>query len=145
VTQVTHLINAARNLTEATITKNFASLRAVIDERERTLRQEIQTITKKNNKLLEDYQHYLKSKQQMLHNQSKDFAPILATNDYTNLLQAKKTLTDYLEKITEELPELKQSIKIEYRVDGIDQLQSSVNDILKPIRIIEEKGGMLFF
>lgn len=142
---MTQLIDAATNVTETAITESFASLRTLIDEREKTLQQELRTITRENKKLIEDYHHYLKSKQHMLHKQTSEFAHILTNNDQNKLLQAKNTLTEYLERITEELPQLKESIKTQYRIEGIDQFKTSLNDILKPIHIIQEKGLLIVF
>ncbi|CAF5042212.1 unnamed protein product, partial [Rotaria sp. Silwood1] len=54
-------------------------------------------------------------------------------------MEANKKLTNYLEQLTTELKELKAPIKTEYRIEGIDQLETKIKDILQQARVIGQK------
>ncbi|CAF4042375.1 unnamed protein product [Adineta steineri] len=103
----------------------------------------IQSITKtfdalqKNKTTTENYLKQLNIKQKTLSDHNGQFENILSTNDHTQLLDNKKSLTNYLEQLMKELKELKSPIKTEYRIEGVDQLQTNIDNILKQARIVE--------
>ncbi len=119
------------------VTDAFESLRTIINKHESVLIQQIRAIKTRNENLIGGYQNQLMGKQKTLDEQRTDFKGILSTNDHTNLLQANKRLTDSLKKIAEELNELISPIKIEYRIEGVNQLQPAVDASLKQARVVE--------
>jgi hypothetical protein len=138
------LISANENTSMQSITRTFDALRDIINDYEKALKSQIREIEEKNNKLTENYLTILKEKQRTLSNCIKNFEKILSTNDPTQLLEAKTRLTDEAEQLTKELKELKAPIKTEYRLEEFDQLQASVDNILKKARVDEQKPGNSF-
>lgn len=126
------------------ITRTFDALRKMINSYEEALKNQVHAIEEKNKLLAENYLALLNSKQETLSNQNRGFENILSTKDHTQLLEAKRRLTDYLEQLTKELQELKPPIKTDYCIEGIDKLQASINDILKQARVVEQKPGNCF-
>ncbi|CAF1013599.1 unnamed protein product [Adineta steineri] len=57
-------------------------------------------------------------------------------NDNKNIQSITKTFDD-LQQLMKELKELKSPIKTEYRIEGVDQLQTNIDNILKQARIVE--------
>ncbi|CAF1164084.1 unnamed protein product [Adineta steineri] len=95
-------------------------------------------------KMIGNYEKALKNqeltiKQKTLSDHNGKFENILSTNDHTQLLETKKSLINYLEQLMKELKDLKQPIKTEYRIRGVDQLLTSTDNILKAARIVELK------
>ncbi|CAF1030207.1 unnamed protein product [Adineta steineri] len=119
------------------ITKTFGALRKMIDNYEKTLKNQICAVEEKNKTISESYLKQLNIKQKTLSDHNGQFENILSTNDHTQLLENKKSLTNYLEQLMKELKELKSPIKTEYRIEGIDQLQTNIDNILKQARIVE--------
>ncbi len=132
------------NTNMQSITQNFTALRKMIDNYEAVLKNQIQAIEEKNTALTVDHLGLLNNKQKTLSTHNGDFENILSTNDHTQLLEAKRRLTNYLEQVKKELKELKPPIKTEYRIEGVDQLQTSVETILKQVRIVKQKPGNSF-
>ncbi|CAF4184975.1 unnamed protein product [Adineta steineri] len=109
----------------------------MIDNYEKTLKNQICVIEEKNKTTTENYLKQLNIKQKTLSDHNGQFENILSTNDHTQLLDNKKSLTNYLEQLMKELKELKSPIKTEYRIEGVDQLQTNIDNILKQARIVE--------
>lgn len=113
----------------------------MVDERERALIGQIHTIETKNKKLMEDYQEQMKNKQEALDNGNTDFQTIILAIDFTKKLKAKKELADDLDNFIKELSKVQSHIQTQYRIDGIDQLTTSIDDILKQANIVEKLQG----
>jgi len=126
------------------ITQTFNVLRKMIDSCEEALKNQVRAVEQKNKTSTDNYLVLLNNKQKTLSTHNGDFENILSTNDHTQLLEAKRRLTDYLEQLTKELKELKPPIKTEYRIEGVGQLQTSVETILKQVRIVKQKPGNSF-
>ncbi|CAF4556282.1 unnamed protein product, partial [Rotaria sp. Silwood2] len=90
-------------------------------------------------KLIEDYQDELICKKQKLNEHEKEFEDILSTNDEAMLLKMEKALTDSINKIAEDLKKLKLPITVEHNVNGIDELQKAVGDVLKHVSIMQSQ------
>jgi hypothetical protein len=116
----------------------------MIDSCEEALKNQVRAVEQKNKTSTDNYLVLLNNKQKTLSTHNGDFENILSTNDHTQLLEAKRRLTDCLEQLTKELKELKPPTKTEYRIEGVNQLQTSVETILKPVRIVKQKPGNSF-
>jgi hypothetical protein len=127
-----------------TITTVFSILRIVIDEQEKALKQQIVEIETENMTLVQEYQTQLKRKEQHLNEKMRYFESLVSANDCIKLLQTQKQITTYSTEITKELDELKPPIKIEYEVTGIDQLQTSIDDMVKQVHIVAQMPGNFF-
>ena len=136
-------VTGTGNVTIDTITRTFESIRSIITNHENKLKQQIREIESRNKKLIEDFNTELRGKQKELSKRSIDFEHSVSTNDHTKLLQGHKALTEYLDKIIQELSELQPPILTGYRIEGIDQLQGVVEDIIKRTSITEWKQGNL--
>ncbi|CAF1139485.1 unnamed protein product [Adineta steineri] len=141
VTQGMPLTDMNENANIQSITETFAALRKMIDNYEEALKNQIRAIEEKNKTSTESYWNQLNIKQKTFSDHNEKFENILSTNDHTQLLEDKKSLTNYLEQLTKELKELKLPIKTQYRVEGVDQLQTSIDNILKQACIIELTPG----
>jgi hypothetical protein len=126
------------------ITRTFDELRQTINNYEKALKSQVHAIEEKNTMLAENYLKLLNNKQQTLSNHNRDFGKILSTNNYTQLLEAQTRLTDYIEQLTKDLKELEVPVQTECRIEGGDQLQTNINDILTRVRVIEQKPGNYF-
>jgi hypothetical protein len=126
------------------ITRTFDELRQTINNYEKALKSQIHAIEEKNNMVAENYLKLLNKKQGTLSNHNRDFGQILSTNNYTQLLETKTRLTDYIEQLSKELKELEVPVKTEYRIEGVGQLQTNINDILTRVRVIEQRSGNCF-
>ncbi len=132
------------NTNMQSITQTFNVLRKMIDSFEEALKNQVRAVEQKNKTSTDNYLVLLINKKKILSTHNGDFENILSTNDHTQLLKAKRRLTDNLEQLTKELKELKPPIKTEYRIEGVDQLQTSVETILKQLRIVKQKPGNSF-
>ncbi|CAF0725475.1 unnamed protein product [Adineta steineri] len=137
-------LNQAITQSMQPITQTFDALRKMIDNVEKALKNQIHTIEEKNQTSTESYLKQLTIKQKALSDHNGKFENILSTNDHTHLLEAKQSLTNYLEQLMKELKELKSPIKIQYCIEDVDQLQTSIDNILKQARIVESVLGNCF-
>ena len=144
LTNVAPLKDESEGTSMQSITRIFIELRKMIDECEKNLTTQIRTIEETNTVLIDSYVAELNSKQATLSKNNKEFERILSTKDDLKLLEAKDRLTDCLKKLTAELKELKQPIKIKYQIDGVNQLQVDVKNVLQKARVIELKSGNRF-
>ncbi|CAF4985961.1 unnamed protein product [Rotaria sp. Silwood1] len=94
--------------------------------------------------LVESYITSLEIKQGTLSKYNDGFEKIFSIKNHTQLMEANKQLTNYLEQLTTELKELKAPIKTEYRIEGIDHLETKIKDILQQARVIGQKPGQCF-
>ena len=144
ITDAAPLRNGSESTSIQSITRIFSELRKMIDECERNLKTQIRTIEETNTVLIDSYLAELNSKQATLSKNNEEFERILSTKDHIKLLEAKDRLIDYLEKLTVELKELKQPIKTKHQIDGVNQLQADVKNVLQKTRVIELKSGNRF-
>ncbi len=126
------------------ITKCFALLRMMIDEKEKTLKEKILQIKARNTGLIKDYEARLKHRTDSLHQNNTHFESIVSANEDIKLLQINEQLKVYLNRFTKELEEVQSSIKPEFQTEGLDQLETSVNDSLKQASVFEKTEGILF-
>jgi hypothetical protein len=138
------MIGITERVNTETVNKVFASLRAMLDERERALKQQILDIERENKNQLDNYQTKLRSNKLVFDLENRAFESIVSAKDDIKLLQVKEQLTGCLQQITQELNKLKPPIKTEYEIKGIDQLQTFVGNILKQnVIIIQTPGNVL--
>jgi len=139
------LMLADENVTIEKVTKVFESIRSIITNHENELKQKIRTIEKRNKDLIKTFQEKLSDKQEELSKRNKEFEHTLLTKNYTKLLQEHQILIDYLTMTQQELNTLQYPIITAYVIEGIDQLQGTVADIIQPVCINEwEKGSLKF-
>ncbi|CAF0861618.1 unnamed protein product [Adineta steineri] len=131
------LTDMNENTNIQSITQTFDALHLMMDNFEKALKNQICIIEEKNKTLTESYLQQLILKQTIFSDHNRKFENILSTNDQMQLLEDKNSLTNYLQQLMTELRELKLSIKTGYRIEGVDQLQTSINNILKQARIVE--------
>ena len=103
----------------------------MINDCEQTLKKQVRAIEEKNKASADNYFAIQKRKQTELSGCNTQFETILSSNDHTLLLEAKNNLTTYLDQLTNELKALKPPVRTEYQLEGIDQLQTSVENLLK--------------
>ena len=139
------MIGTSERMNMETVSNVFTIVHVVINEQEKALKQQIAEIETKNRTLIEDYQTQLKRKEQYLNEKKKYFGSIVSANDHTKLLQTKEQLTTSLTDMTKELDELKPPVKTEYDIKGIEQLQASIDDMLKQVHIVIQTPGNSFF
>ena len=120
-----------------TITQTFDVLRKMINDCEQKLIKQVQAIEEKNKTSADKYLAIPKRKQKELSGCNTQFETILSSNDHTLLLEAKNNLTTYLDQLTNELKALKPPVRTEYQLEGIDQLRTSVENLLKTARVGE--------
>jgi sugar lactone lactonase YvrE len=125
------LINANENSAIEKITKIFESIRSIVTKHENELKQKIRAIEKRNRDQVEKLQKQLKTQQEKLNKSNQDFQDFLSNKDYTKLLLDHQQSLKDLKTTTERLNEVKYPIKTEYRIEQIDQLQSTIADILQ--------------
>ena len=119
------------------ITQTFAALRKMINDYEDALKIQIQAIEEKNKMSTDNYRAILNRKEKELSACSSQFERILSDNDHALLLESKGSLTTYLDQLANELKALKPPVKTEYQIKGLDQLQTSFENILKEARVGE--------
>ena len=129
--QETSSTNANGSTNIQTITQTFEALRKMINDCEETLIKQVQAIEEKNKTSADKYLAIPKRKQKELSGCNTQFETILSSNDHTLLLEAKNNLTTYLDQLTNELKALKPPVRTEYRLEGIDPLRTSVENLLK--------------
>ncbi len=139
------LMLANENVTIEKVTKVFESIHSIISNHENELKQKIRTIEKRNNDLIEKFQKNLSNKQEALSKRSTEFQHTLLTKNYTKLLQDHQILIDYLKTTQQELNTLQYPIITVYDIEGIDQLQGTVADIIQRVCINESQKGNLKF
>ena len=144
ITDAAPLRNGSESTSMQSVTRIFSELRKMIDECEKNLKTQIRTIEETNTVLIDSYLAELNSKQATLSKNNEEFERILSTKDALKLLEAKDRLTDCLKKLTAESKELKQPIKTKYQIDGVNQLQVDVKNVLQKARVIELKSGNRF-
>ena len=120
------------------ITQTFDVLRNMINDCEQKLIKHVQAIEEKNKTSVDNYLAIPKRKQKELSGCNTQFETILSSNDHTLLLEAKNNLTTYLDQLRNELKALKPPVRTEYHLEGIDQLRTSVENILKTARVLGE-------
>jgi hypothetical protein len=108
------------------------------------LKEQILDIETNNKRLIETYRTQLEAKKQNLQQQNSYLQSMILANKHIKLMKVKKQLTTKLNQISIELDELNPSIKTEYQVKGIDQLQTSVSDLLDQAMIVVKAVGNSF-
>jgi chromosome segregation ATPase len=133
------------NATIEKVTKVFESIRSIITNHENELKQKIRTIEKRNKDLIKTFQEKLSDKQEELSKWNKEFEHTLLDKNYTKLLQDHQILIDYLTTTKQELNTMQHPIITAYGIEGIDQLQGTVADIIQRVCINEwEKDNLKF-
>ena len=139
------LLFSSDNIEKTTISEAFATLRAVIDERERSLEQQVLVFETTRKVMNETHQTQLQKQRQQLKNHSTEFTKILSTNDDTKLLQARKGLIQYLEKMKKRLDLQKPPVHNSFWFDGLDQLKKIGDIIQERIRFVEHGKRLNLF
>lgn len=145
VNNATEFMTVDENPTIEKITRIFESIRSIVTDYEKKLKQRIRAIEKRNKALVEKFQKGLRNKQEKLNEQNQNFEAMISANDHTKLLQDHRTSMHYLTTTTKQLNELKYPTKIKYHIEEINQLQQNIIDILQQVSIDEEQQGKLAF
>ncbi|CAF1391437.1 unnamed protein product [Rotaria sordida] len=96
-----------------------------------------------NKKLIRDYEDKLNNEKKKLDQYEKEFTNIHSRNDLVKLLQMKEALTDNIKQIARDLEELKSLITIDYSIEQINELQTTLDNVLNHVRIVETQGCTL--
>lgn len=126
------------------VTMAFASLRTMIDAQERILKQQIVDIERKNKTSVTDYQRQLEYKEKILSRKNEYIKSSVAAKEHVQLLQVKEQLKISLKDFTKDLDELKTPVKTDYKIQGIEKLETFVSDFLKQVSIAIPEPGMFF-
>lgn len=124
-----------------TVTKVFAALRLIMDEKEAALKEQIQRIEARRKRMIDAYQSQLKQAREGLRENKTHFESIVSANEHVKLLQINEQLTAYLNRLTVELDDLLNPVKVKYQIKGLDQLQMAVDNSLKETIILEQLPG----
>lgn len=127
--------NGSTNLQR--ITETFDALRKMINDCEETLKKQVRAIEEQDKPSLDNYLAITKRKQKELSGCNTQFETILSSNDHTLLLEGKNNLITFLDQLMNELQALKPPFRTECRLEGIDQLHTNVENLLKPVRVGE--------
>lgn len=142
--QTTSSASGNENTNIQMITQNFDALRKMINDCEETLKRQVRAIEEKNKTSADNYLSILNRKKRELSGCNTQFETILSSNDHTLLLEAKKGLATYLDELSNELKALKSPTRTKYRLEGIEQLRSSLESILKTAHVVEQKPSKNF-
>ncbi|CAF1499232.1 unnamed protein product [Adineta steineri] len=125
------------------VKETMSSLRHMIDDREKTMIQEIIDIETKQKKQIENCKTPLGNQLQCLNLRKAMLDMLLITKDHTKLLKAKEEFDNYLEKTNETLQSLQIPTRIIYHSQGLNQLQQFQEEILQHGQYVERNNPEL--
>ncbi|CAF4180745.1 unnamed protein product [Adineta steineri] len=112
------------------VKETMSLLRQMIDDREKTIVQEIINVETKQRKQIENCKIPLGNQLQFLNLRKAILDMHLIIKDHTTLLKAKEEFDDYLKKTNETLESLQIPTRIIYHSQGLKQLQQLKEEIL---------------
>ena len=105
------------------VTTAMASLRELIDQHERVLLEEIRNVGRDETKTVEQYKQKLQGEQQGLIVQIFNVVAVCKDKQPKKLLDAKRSLEDYIQKMDSSLLELKPLTRTKKHIQGIEQIK----------------------
>jgi pyruvate formate-lyase activating enzyme-like uncharacterized protein len=126
------------NSKKSTVANIFASLRQMIDDREKYIYEKLSDTDVQNKKKIEDYQTEFMNKYKRARERFVLFKQIIATGDHITVLRNHETYEQYLERMNEEWSDLKHPILIEFNIEGLEQLKANVMQSLEKVYVVEQ-------
>jgi hypothetical protein len=103
----------------------------------------ILTIETNQKQLIEEIKTTLRNEMQSLNLRKAMLEVLFASTDHTKLLKAKQGFDDYIKKTNETLKELQIPTRIDYRLEGLDQLEDLKKKILQCGQCVEYSNSEL--
>ena len=116
----------------------FAQIRTMIDEREKSLNEELSNVDLQNRKSIEAYQLELKTRYIRLRERRILFQELVANREYTAILRDHENYEAHLARMIQEWSDLKSPHLREYNIEGLDQLVTVVKSSFKQVRLTEQ-------
>ena len=110
----------------------------MIDDREKSLHEELSNVDLLNQKSIEEYQLALKSRYLRLRERSILFQELVDSGEYLTILCYYEDYEEHLARLTQEWSDLKSPQLSEYNIEGLDQLPFAVKGSLQQVRVEEE-------
>ncbi len=126
------------NSKKSTVANIFASLRQMIDDREKYINEKLSDTDVQNKKKIEDFQVEFMNKYKRVQERFVLFRQMVATGDHITVLRDHETYEQYLERMTAEWSDLKHPILIEFNIEGLEQLKTAVMQLLENVRVVEQ-------
>ena len=132
--------NPTENPRKTAVKEACAALRAMIDQLANDLGQEIDSIEQINRSTTDAYHAQLAKVKRILEDRGAELTKTLANRNHLRILQDQKQLASNLDDVAEILEKVTQAIKVEYQVEGIDQLRAAFVKCLPSARINRSDG-----
>jgi len=134
IDQVDKLINEFDKIAEFNRTKisdTMACLRQTIDEHEQELLTQISRVEIEQKNQIEEYKTRWKHEPQNLNMQKAALEILLATKNYTKLLNVTQEFEDYIKRTNEILKTMSIPVPIVYEVKGLNRIEVAKTEILQ--------------
>jgi hypothetical protein len=126
------------NSKKSSVAEIFASLRQMIDDREKFIYEKLSDTDVQNKKKIEEYQAECINKYKRLRERYVLFNQIVATGDHITVLREHESYEQYLARMTQEWSDLKHPTLIEFNIDGLDKLKTTMTQALENVRFVEQ-------
>jgi ribonuclease BN (tRNA processing enzyme) len=134
IDQVDKLINEFDKIAEFNRTKisdAMACLRQTIDEHEQELLTQISRVEIEQKNQIEEYKTRWKHEPQNLSMQKAALKILLATKNYTKLLNVTQEFEDYIKRTNEILKTMSIPVPMVYELKGLDRVEVTKTEILQ--------------
>ncbi|CAF4596236.1 unnamed protein product [Rotaria socialis] len=126
------------NSKRANVAEVFASVRKMIDDCEKSTNEKLSTVDDKNKKQIIEYEMIILSKWRRYREQWVLFKQTMDTGDYVKVLQEYKNHEENLTQMKKEWSMLKSPTIIEYKIEGLDELRTSLKQVMAQVIVIEQ-------
>lgn len=126
------------NMKKDNVASIFASLRQMLDDREKYINEKLSDIDVQNKKKIEDYQEQLMNKYQRVQERYILFKQIVAAGDHITVLRERQTYEDHLNRMMDEWSKIEPPKFIEFNIDGLDQMKTTMARSIEEIRFVEK-------
>ncbi|CAF1090482.1 unnamed protein product [Adineta steineri] len=120
------------------IAEIFASIRRMIDDREKLINENLSDVDVQNKKKIEEYQIEWMQKWRNFREWRLLFKQRVTTADYVTILQHRDNYQLYFSTANEDWTNLRPPILSEYNVEGVSQVHAAVKQALENIRVVEQ-------
>lgn len=126
------------NLKKSNVASIFTSLRQMLDDREKYINEKLSDIDVQNKKKIEDHQEKLMEKYRQVRERYILFQQMVAAGEHVSVLRLRESYEEYLARKMEEWSQIKPPILIEFNIDGLEQMKTTLTHSLDEIRLIEQ-------
>lgn len=123
---------------KSNVTSIFASLRQMLDDREKYINEKLSDTDVQNKKRIEDYQEQLMNKYKRVQERYILFKQVVAAGEHITVLRDHQTYENHLNIMMDEWSKIEPPKFIEFNIDGLEQMKTTMVRSIEEIRFVEQ-------